>query len=308
MDSRFLRPLFVVSVLGALAGACSSGSGSTGSGATRDSFIAGYCDLLAPCCAKAGLRADGVQCRSFAGGLAPAGYDAVAGEQCLTEMRAASASPDFCDDLGQSKSPSCDSVFPGGSSGGTKAPGETCTDDDECAPSKDGKVDCARAHTSGGGEVRKCQVIVKGTAGSTPCAATKEGNVTYYSSFDDDVPAKAYLCDTADGLRCDSTTHACTKIPAVGEPCGSGFASCVEGAYCTGGTCAARKAAGEACAFDSECVETAYCDSSTKVCTAKLADGVACTSSSRCASGSCVNGKCEKDSGGDLGLALLCGK
>ncbi len=306
MDKRFLRPVFAMSVFGALVAACSSG-GSGASGATRDGFIAGYCDLLVPCCAQAGLRADGVQCRGFAGGLAPSDYDPVAGDKCLAEMRAASSSPDFCDDFGQSKSPSCDSVFPSNASG-TKAPGESCSDDDECAKSSEGEVECAQARTSGGAEVRKCQLVLKGTEGATPCAGTKEGNVTYTPSFEDDVPPKAYLCDVADGLRCDNTTRACVKVPAVGEDCGSGYASCVEGAYCDGGKCAARKALGADCSFDSQCVESAYCAPDAKTCTPKLADGAPCTSSNRCASGACVNDKCDKSSGGaDLGLTLLCG-
>jgi hypothetical protein len=303
---RFLRPIALCAFLGGIVAACSSGG--DGGAATQDAFITSFCDLVKPCCAQAKLRTDGAVCRSFASAVAGSGYDAAAGEACLNDMRAAQGSATFCSDFGNS--PSCERVFPnsGGNTGGTKPPGATCSSDDECAPSSEGRVDCASSFGSGGAEVRKCQVLVAGKEGDTPCGATRDGNTTFYSSWDGDIPARAFICDVANGLRCDDK-QVCSKIPAVGQPCsGFGSFSCVEGAYCSSGTCVARKNPGEACDFSSsECVETAYCDSTSKKCVAKLADGAACTRSEVCLSRSCVNGACDKRSSGDLGLLFLCG-
>ena len=63
----------------------------------------------------------------------------------------------------------------------------------------------------------------------------------------------------------DGTCAAAPTLAAIGTSCAT--TSCVDGAYCdsTTSTCVARKAAGETCTSDNECVNT--CDTTTDTCT-----------------------------------------
>jgi hypothetical protein len=277
-----------------------------GDAATAEAFVAAYCDLLAPCCAMANLPSDGAQCRTLTGAFAgSASYDRSKGEACLGEMRAASAHPTFCSEGLQTSSDACDRVF---DEGGTRKPGETCSDDSDCAPSTEGKVDC-RASFGTGSEVRKCQLQIRGKAGDTPCLGTVDGNATTYAGGStSDIPARGYLCYVADGVRCDTSTGGCVAFKAIGEACGGSSTDCVNSAYCDVAQrlCVARKAIGSACTSSQQCVAGSTCDT-TRTCVGQLADGAACTQSARCASGRCVNGTCSASSSGNLGLAFICG-
>jgi len=317
-NPTFLRRSFSVLVLGqglllTAFGCSSGGSGSTGGPASsRDEFFAQYCDVFAPCCAKAGLRSDGVACQALYGALAPSGYDAAAGNDCLREIRAASSSPTFCDSPGSTSSaPSCKRVF--SSTGGTVAPGGICTKDSDCAASAEGSVRCATLYKSGA-EIRKCQVQISGgKAGDSPCVGTVDGSTTYYSgsSTATDVAPRGYLCDIKDGVRCDSTADKCVAISPIGGACTGGSSDCVKDAFCDykTKTCLAKLPAGSTCdTFGSQCMVGTYCDGTSKTCKAQLADGTACTDYKTCLSGSCVNGFCAKKSTTDLSLAFLCGK
>jgi hypothetical protein len=272
-------------------------------------FAAAYCDLIKPCCAMANLRTDGQQCQLLFGAFGgQASYNKEAGETCLAEARAAAGRPDFCQNLDSSEPSACDRVF---GSTGKKQPGETCTDDDECAPSSEGEVQCESNFGTGGAEVRKCQLVVKGKEGDKPCVGTKEGNFTSGNVNLDDVPAKGYLCHVSDGLRCDSTTDTCVKLKVTGEAC-QGNNDCVRTAYCEGAMdrCTDRKAIGAACTpsfSNDECVAGGWCKAPANMCAAQVADGAACTEDDECKSGNCLNGKCDKGGLGDIGLAFICG-
>jgi hypothetical protein len=287
------------------------GPGSCGGDSASD-FIAAYCDLAKPCCASPGLPASGEKCRALLGAFAPASqYDSQAGKACLSELRVASGKPSFCQTVSTQDGPSCDLVF--GGSEGSKAPGEPCTDDDECKASAEGRVRC-QSRSTGGAQIRKCQVQVRGKQGDAPCVGTVDGSVTYGfgSATTTDIPPRGYLCHLSDGLRCDATTGACVTRKAVGEACTS-TQECVATGYCdrTLRRCADRKALGQPCtaSFSSdECVTAAYCRSSDRTCVAKGAEGVSCTDDLQCLSEDCVNGKCDKGTTGDLGLALICGQ
>jgi hypothetical protein len=292
---------------GLVAGALLLSCGGGGGAGTSSEFIASYCDLLAPCCAMANRKADGKQCRALLGAFAPTMYDARAGQTCLNELRAASGKADFCtSDL---NNVSCDGAFPQ-SAAGTKKPGETCTEDDDCAPSAEGRVECQHL-SSGGAEIRKCQLQVTGKEGDQPCVGTVEANGTSFSfGTGSDIPTRGYLCRVADGLHCDWKTNVCTRFKAVGTDCAT-MDECGPTAFCDSTRkCAARKNAGEACTGGfgrAECVEAAYCQAASMTCAAKLGNGAACTGDEECKSTSCVNGKCEGDVPLDFGLALLCG-
>jgi len=66
--------------------------------------------------------------------------------------------------------------------------------------------------------------------------------------------------------------------------------ACCQGT-CVGSTPAPRPRVGESCAMTSSCIDS-YCNTTTLVCEAYLADGAACTSSSACLNGSCTNQMC----------------
>ena len=75
-----------VSMLFGLGLSACSGSG-TSAGSSQE-FITKYCDLLSPCCAKAGLPTMGAQCRTLftAFGGAAGTYDSSAGSACLSAL------------------------------------------------------------------------------------------------------------------------------------------------------------------------------------------------------------------------------
>ena len=308
---RTVAASFVVVAMFSMAAACSSGDSGGSVAASSNSFVEQLCAEYAPCCAAAGKPADGAQCRAFYGAFtAGATYDPAAGSKCLEEIRAHKSSPTFCQDgMSSRNAPSCAKAF-GDGKVGTAKPGETCGEDDDCAPSSEGEVEC-RSDYKDGTTIKKCQVQVVGKAGDSPCLGTVDGNVTsYVGSSMSEMPTKGYLCNVADGLRCDSATAACQKIPKVGEPCTTaGSYGCTKDAYCdaTGSkVCIARKTAGQACElYRDQCADGTYCHETTKVCTTSLADGTACAKSVECLSESCVNGKCEPR--GDFSTALLCG-
>jgi len=294
------RPvLFFVASL--VLAACSSSSSSS---TTAGSFASDYCAAYAPCCAEAGLPTDGNQCRAFIGAFAANGIDQAAADQCLKDINANKGKPDFCSN-GLSPS-SCSNVLKLGGSSGTVPPGGTCSSQSDCAPSTEGKTTCASLYKSGM-TIKKCQVMVVGKEGDSPCVATIDGNLTSYSfsATATDIPPKGYSCDVASGIRCDSNTGKCTALGKVGDPCS--YDSCAKDLYCPSGAspvCTARKSVGESCMSSSDCVTTAYCDATTNKCDAKTATGGACTMSDKCAGGSCVNGKCAS---GGLTLSLFCG-
>jgi hypothetical protein len=288
--------------------------GDSGGGAgSAESFIASYCDVFATnCCAKADLRTDGLQCRAFFGAfVSTAQYDKQKGEACLAAVREAAGKSDFCTTSSNPSPLVCESVF--GMSTGTKKPGEACEEDDDCAASSEGEVECVSSFNAGA-EVRKCQVRVRGKAGDQPCVGDVDGGTTISNSVTE-IPTKGFLCHAQDGLRCDATTDSCTTFKAVGEACSSTSSfrrECVAEAYCdtTQRKCVPRKAVGVACTntglSQNECVDAAYCGDA-KQCIAQLTDGVACTSNRQCRSDNCLNSVCRPSTTSDFGLALLCG-
>lgn len=308
--------------------ACTGGSGTSnglGGGGAGDAnaFFDDFCATFGPCCAKVNKPTDGAGCRTFyAAFTSDQVYDAAKGQACLNEIHSHQNDADFCSDP-TGKSPSCEGVFKkAGSSSGTKAPGETCSEDEDCASSSEGDVRCMSSYSSGGAVTKTCSVLIEnGHEGDTPCVGTKDGSLTVYetssSSSGDAGPTKApdrgYICDVAGGSYCDSQTHVCTKIQDVGGEC-SDFSqyACVKTAYCDFSTkkCVARVGAGGDCSTNSQaCTEDARCDFTTHKCVARAADGSPCKTADECVSERCENGACAPKSSGtsDLTLQLLCG-
>jgi hypothetical protein len=294
--------------------ACSGGSGGGGGASTPSSFSQQICQLYASnCCVKAGKSSDPAQCTAFYDAFTKnQQYNGAQGQACIDALNAKASTPEFC--ANGLDEPACQGVFTApGSAGGTRQPGDTCTEDSDCAPATEGKVECETHFDNKGGETRTCQVQIPGKEGDTPCLGTKDGNLTSFSSSGDQTtPPRGFICDVASGVYCDSTSHACKKIGDVGADCSNGGQyACVKAAYCdfTSHTCVARIPVGGDCGSStssSSCADKSYCDQTTKKCTAGLPEGSPCESSQQCESGTCVNKACGKSSSGDFSTALLC--
>jgi hypothetical protein len=284
-------------------------SGCNSGAPTTDSFITQYCSLYSTCCQEAGLPTDGRQCRLLFTAIEGVGtYDPNAGSMCLSGLRAL-PSDMFCSQMRSVSA--CNHVYKTPNSG-TKAPGEPCMNDNDCAPSMDGQVKCAFGFAAMA-ETQTCQVQIVGKEGDSPCIGTIDGNITS-SSGTGMPPARGYTCDLANNLLCDSMTMKCTRVQDVGGHCTFNSSldnPCVKTAYCDVSKmqCAMRLSVGSMCqAGSNQCVEEAYCDSNSKMCTMSIADGSPCTSNEMCSSGNCVNSKCGRSGVGISDLQLICGR
>jgi hypothetical protein len=285
------RSLIVCLVL--LASACSSDEGGK--------FANAYCTEVAKCCTKAGLEGgDGQTCR-FLLSAAPSN---AATDACLAEMRSQVAAGTFC--AGEGPSEACNAAFSSNSTG-NKKPGEDCDVDSDCAPSSDGKVICKSLYADPNW-LHKCQVQMPGKAGDA-CIGTQDGDVFSYTSTSTrtDIPARGYVCNTADGIKCSSDK--CVALADVGASC-SYSNDCMRTAYCDSkDRCAARVAAGEACTgVDSdECALGYYCPAaSPRQCTAQVGTGASCSSDEMCKSGNCEGGTCKPNMLETFGWGLIC--
>ena len=298
-----MRPTLVVGALLVVLTALVAPSCGGGDPADSSAFADQYCDLINDCCAQAKLSTDGTTCRAWIAIAAGSGkYDAASGGACIKAVTAAKQSADFCTAGTGINSAACSTVF---QSGGSVAPGGTCSKSSDCAASSAGAVTCFEVYSSSG-ETRTCMVLMIGGVGDKPCVGTKDGS-TYFESWSSTqgaAPATGFLCDRAGGSACDHATTTCMTLKNLGDDCNES-GQCMSSAYCDFATskCVARLAVGAACASFSDCVSGAYCDSAASKCAATADVGAACTSSEQCGSGSCVNKVC----GAAGGLSLVCG-
>jgi hypothetical protein len=287
----------------ALAGSQGCGGGSKN---PADEFADIYCTEVAPCCARAVLPTDGQTCHQRLASLAQGNlYNAQAGRACLADVRAQASAGTLCAALVQSSlPPACASVYGTTSSG--KQPGESCSAASNCAASSEGEVACVSLPSSQ--DLAKCQVRVAGKAGDTPCVGTRDGAdiIPYLDNDATEIPARAFVCNIADGLRCRFGT--CTKMVAADGHCSLSW-DCVPSAFCdpSTSTCKPRVASGGKCVTSDpvECMDGYYCGASAGQCTAKVANGGSCNASSMCGSGYCLNQVCAEDW---TGLEPLCGR
>jgi hypothetical protein len=262
-------------------------------------FIGQYCDIYKPCCTAAGLPGDGKACRAlFASSTsAKAKYDDTAGQACLTGLEQQSGQSGFC--TGDIVPPSACTQALGGMMAGT------CIQDSDCPASSQGDVRCVSGFVNSV-QMRKCQVQIRGAAGSTPCVGSVRAGVTLYSgTITGDIPDQGYLCSSDDGLRCDGT--ACVALTANGGQCEL-YTDCVVAAFCDAatGACGARRMPGASCIGEAlECQDGAYCDDGTMLCTIKRDMGASCTDNEQCMTGNCLNGACAATPSG--GPNVVCG-
>lgn len=251
-------------------------------------FGARFCELFAPCCAKAGMSGDQATCRYL--------YSSVphtsAADQCLKDYQAQAKDPAFCD-FTLPEPESCKQAFP--DSSGTKKPGETCDGSSECA----GDATCDMDFQTKKGV---CAAFVLAAEGAA-CIGERNGSSSSWSG--DPVQNQIALCDYAAGLHCEGDV--CKKRAPIGQACTSSH-GCLDGAYCESGMCAARLGVGSPCTGSSDqCDDKSHCGQTSKKCEARLADGQACAESDECLSDYCSDGKCKYNPGlAGLALAFVC--
>jgi hypothetical protein len=277
---------------------------------TAQSFIDQYCALVAPCCAKAGLTSDCALTVTSAAQQAT--YDATAGMSCLAALTVQKSDANFCGGLAVITGsqtpwaviPACAPAF---QSAGVTAAGQACNTDSDCAPGPNGGAICLRSLVPGDGggftSTQTCQLLT-GKVG-VACFGT------YFNGGTESNPSLAgALCDQSQGVMCDDqpstavgsplTSGLCVAGGAPGASCNSNSMCDPAAAYCNfaaGGICVMRLPLGAICTgtLFSECAGNAYCNDTSKKCTALGGAGAACSPStypSDCLSGFCNGGTC----------------
>lgn len=260
----------------------------------RSQFGALACASLETCCREAGFGYNPTICMAF---ISPAPntnpavtFDPMAAGECLNQLQNAELS---CSD--GTDTPPCDRVYIG-----SKAPGEPCSDDAECALPENGQRECDLSDSV-------CIAKVRGVEGQ-PCQMSCEetnGGYLCLGAGLDDGGFERVECWREDGLSCSSGV--CTSLGGPGATC-SGDRDCSADAYCEGfAACAPRVALGASCTTSGECVTDAYCDTT---CEPKGAEGAGCTLDEQCVSENCEGGSCGPGVGDSLAgafLGLFCG-
>lgn len=270
-------------------------------------FAHAVCDDLAGCCHLNGFPFDAASCLTTAEAqahtvlidpalTAGATYDPSAASLCLSDVAAASRA---CNDALPTNAWAASSVIATNCTkvyAGTKAPGETCSSDYECAPGPAGSaVSCvgwlaenAEGVTTSAGHI--CQVVVPGTVGAT-CGSSISPP-----------PSTIADCDSA-GLTC-SWEGSCQPRLAVGERC-VGASDCVATAWCSAGVCAAQLGEGMACdPYAGACATGLYCSATSSTCVRLGGAGTSCSADVEC-DGMCdPSGTCSTSS---IASATSCG-
>jgi hypothetical protein len=285
-------------------------------GAFLERYAGAVCRAIGPCCRENSYGYDAGRCQTAVEGVLLAflvnpakargdTYDSAKAGDCiaLVERRATSAS---CAEDGEGDGDlidrTCDLVY----RSGTKAPGEACERQEECAESDEGEVRCREpARMPGtspppGGDARVCQIEKAVAQVGDPCNGAL-GPPWVYS-----------LCDGDDNeLRCDAETRSCQPRLALGQDCGMNPGGCAADAYCAqregdafGLVCAPRLPVGGACRSDGDCVRDAFCDTDgTDLCVARRPAGEPCDDEDQCVSGACDAGRCLTN---PIGTAVFC--
>jgi hypothetical protein len=273
-----------------------------------EAFAQDYCAYYMPCCGGDAGAPDPGTCKSTVVSWQSFGFDSSLTSACLTAMKQASATTDFCTTLGSAMAP-CAAIFAAVGSSGTVQPGGTCTSYTDCASVSGGVAVCVPLASSHNSTTGTCSQVRRGLAGDTPCEGEEYDGVSSGEGSGGD-PNVTYECHDFDGVYCDFATSTCEPFLATGQPCDLNgdncgpFASC-QSAYVNlpdGGVassaCAADLEAGAACDPTATDVSQVLCDprvtrcrASTSTCTPFLPSGSACTTDDEC-EGSCVAGRC----------------
>lgn len=222
---------------------------------------------------------------------------------------------------------------------GTRAKGETCAADSECASgycdigvtgkcvdilpcnaTSHGRVLCVGAS---GTDVKRLQEALKNKsytiAVDCQYGTETESIVTKFQTdkglkhIDGKAGPETLGALGLSSVNLQSTGASCGK-KAVGEVC-TGDNECASG-HCPAGTCVAaaggKQGVGGYCDTDNDCETGLTCRDDNQCANPKTADGGSCGSSSQCQSGVCTDGKCAAssssgDCGGDANLVNVNG-
>lgn len=291
--------LFLLALACASPLACSSGSSPSDA---LESFAQQYCASFMPCCGGEDAGApDPDTCVQTVTSWKQFGFDPSLSSACLTAMKQAAGTADFCSSLGAAQAP-CDAVFSSVPSSGATPPGGACTSSDACAaPPGGGVAVCRPPASSPGATTGNCYQVLPGKPGEGPCYSEQYGGITS-SNGSGPAPYKSYTCHDYDGVYCDFATHTCEPFLAAGAACDPNGDDCGPYAYCGGAgavtQCVADLEAGAPCdpsataTFEAQCdYRTTRCRAATRTCTPFLPSGSPCTADDECA-GACKGGKC----------------
>ncbi|MBX3227283.1 MAG: hypothetical protein KIT84_34895 [Labilithrix sp.] len=261
----------------------------------QDAFLDRYCQIILPCCNTILLtdKNDVAGCKTRLRALDPVTVASKEGRTaCITEVLAANPSPKFCPDFAHAKTPAC----PDASRKelvGTKALGEVCATNAECAPDFSGIVRCNGV----------CQVRKRGAAGDGPCDTTIDGDVTITSANEATGPT-VYTCYlAADGLQCNPETNSCEEPTGDRKEC-SQSGECLKTHFCAEDEkrCFTRLGVDQKCDIDAECKGRCV----DGFCTDTVQANEECTDTRQCADGLvCETGICTEP-GPDARLAASC--
>jgi hypothetical protein len=300
-----LNRLLVLPILAAL---CSGSScddldgskNSKSSGAadvlTQPEFVAAFqalaCKNLGKCCSDAKLDFDAGRCSTiFAGageGTDSTKFNPTYGEQCLAEMQAKAS----CGTT--NNAPSCSLAYRG-----TLGPGDKCSQSLDCAKPSGGDANCDPLRGV-------CVVGIRGELNQDcdqSCEQAQNGNVFCVwgpasNGYADGT--RITNCFANDGLMCGNTGQ-CVALGTTGEVC-SDDSSCSRELYCSaigGYACQPKRSIGQSCVeYTMPCVSAAYCSAGT--CAAKKANGQACLTSAECV------GACNCGLSGDCATTGFC--
>lgn len=254
-----------------------------------------YCHGFGACCASHGYSFDAAACQSLLSASitadaicpAPSLYDAVAADQCYSELTAALSS---CNAGVSSADSACRRMCKG-----TKAVGSSCSRGTECAAPGNGTASCAIIGNATTG-ICTTQTLVKlGETCNETCTNPGINGATcdFRSTADagSTEPLEARVCSRNAGLYC-SPDLTCKNVVPLGKACPN--AECELGSHCSLSTlvCVTDLDVGGSCAVGNECASGAYCNTD-HICAAKKAAGEACQLATECtgvcdSSGHCV--------------------
>jgi hypothetical protein len=252
------------------------------------------CAELEPCCSKYGYGFKDDACERIVAGFTQTPvsearslglvFDAGAADKCV---RATITLARLCEPTVEQyyeREAACNRVYRG-----TKAPGEPCQADVECA--------------FGPGESPTCSDDV----GGAPSFCTIRRRGVEGDDCRDDAPGFTFIeCPGEDGLRCDLNLGRCVRQSSDGSPCTSSY-ECFDAAYCRLGVCVAKGGPGAECAPLSDscfppgcdekpCAAGLYCDAATRTCAVARPWGEACERSEECGDeAECRGGRCEPE-------------
>lgn len=274
-----------------------SGVGSISEEQFREQVPQLFCQALQNCCAALDLPYDPQVCEAFAmtGSADPSlTFHPEIASECLQQLQNVQ-----CDAM--TTPLPCNRAYTG-----TKQVGDVCGSTSECAVPAEGTTQC-------GPGLNVCHLTRHGLAGE-PCDAScteiGPGVISCVGSPNAALePYETVQCHQNEGLRC-GVTQVCKPLAAIGESCEMD-SQCTLGNFCPHDlnprVCAPRRQPGEDCGpFSDDCVDTAYCGESAS-CTARKANGEACSNVGHECQGMCINGVCgdSTDPGPGL-LGLIC--